>query len=170
MMKLPFLNPDEDLHLNLGVIILIIRFLSKTKRGTLKLNNERLHSYHFLVSNPVKLNNVMNILGQGNILLSDKDIYSIASISPNIDTLFDRESLKSLLTILIAKELIEVEYKKNDGFLYKLTNRGSQFADSLEGEYYSEIKLNCKRLQSTLSITQSKLNTALGQIMRMDAF
>lgn len=169
-MKLPFLTPDDDLHFNLAVITLIVRFLSQTKRGTLKLSNERLHVYHFLVRNPVKLNQVMEVLGKENVLLSHQDSYSVASISANVDPLFDRESLKSLLTILIAQKLVEVEYKKNDGFLYKLSAKGKELADLLNDEYYTEIKLNCNRLKSTLSMSQSNLNNALGQIMRMDAF
>lgn len=169
-MKLSFLNPDDDLHLNLAIIVLILRFLSKTKRGTLKLDNERLHVYHFLVKNPVKLNQVMEILGKENVLLSHQDSYSVASISANVDPLFDRGSLKSLLTILIAQQYVEVDYKKNDGFLYQLTGIGRELSDSFKEEYFTEISLNCNRLKSTLSMTQSNLNNALGQIMRMDAF
>lgn len=169
-MKLSFLTPDDDLHLNLGIIILIVRFLSQTKRGVLKLNNERLHIYHFLARNSVKLNQVMGILGKENVFLSHQELYSVASISANVDPLFDRKSLKSLLTILVSQKIVEVEYKKNDGFLYKLSSKGKELAESFIDEFYTEIKINCQRLQSTLSMSQSNLNNALGQIMRMDAF
>lgn len=170
MMKMLFSYPDNDLHLNLAIIMVIVRFLSETKRGTQKLNNDRLHVYHFLVKNPVKLNHVMVNLGKENVLLSQQNSYSVASISANVDPLFDRESLKSLLTLLISKKLLEVKYTKADGFIYILTERGKELTNSFKEGYFTEIALSCNRLKSTLSVSQSNLNNALGQIMRRDAF
>lgn len=169
-MKLPFTNPENDLNLNLAILIIIVRTLSHTKRQTLKLNNERLHIYYFLVKNPVKLNKVMEILGKEKVLLSERNSYSIASISANLDPLFDREGLKSLLTILTAQSLVKVEYKKNDGFFYQLTAKGYELSDLFTENYFKEVALNCNKLKQTLSLSQSSLNNILGQIMRMDAF
>ncbi|KAA1153405.1 hypothetical protein EU510_06305 [Pseudoalteromonas sp. FUC4] len=169
-MKLPFINPENDLNLNLAILIIIVRTLSHTKRQTLKLNNERLHIYYFLVKNPVKLNKVMEILGKAKVLLSERNSYSIASISANLDPLFDREGLKSLLTILTAQSLVKVEYKKNDGFFYQLTAKGYELSDLFTENYFKEVALNCNKLKQTLSLSQSSLNNILGQIMRMDAF
>lgn len=169
-MKLPFTNPENDLNLNLAILIIIVRTLSHTKRQTLKLNNERLHIYYFLVKNPVKLNKVMEILGKAKVLLSERNSYSIASISANLDPLFDREGLKSLLTILTAQSLVKVEYKKNDGFFYQLTAKGYELSDLFTENYFKEVALNCNKLKQTLSLSQSSLNNILGQIMRMDAF
>ncbi|TWO85018.1 ABC-three component system middle component 4 [Shewanella algae] len=169
-MRLSFPNPDNDLHLNLAIILLIISSLGITKRGAKKLNNERIHIYHFLVKNPVKLNQVMEVLGKKNFLICHQESYSVASISANVDPLFDRESLKSLLTILISQELVSVEYKKNDGFVYELTPKGKDISKYFKEDYFTEIQLNCIRLQSTLNVNKSNLNNALGQIMRMDGF
>ncbi len=112
----------------------------------------------------------MSVLGKESVSLSQQDSYSVASISANVDPLFDRESLKSLLTILTSQQLIKIEYRDVDGFIYKLTERGQKIADSFGEGYFSEISVNCSRLQSTLSMSQSDLNNKLGQIMRMDAF
>jgi hypothetical protein len=169
-MSLPFLEADENLHLNLSVIVILLQCLGKSSRGTLKLNNDRLHAYHFLIKNPVKLNQVMPLLGKNGLLLSHQDSFSVASISANVDPLFDREALKSLLTILISQQIVDVEYRKKEGFFYKLTNLGETKAELLNGEFFSEMRIACEQLKGTLSISQSVINKALNQIMIRDAF
>lgn len=57
-MKLPFVEPDDDIYLNISVVLIIIYYLSSTKRGVLKMNNERIHLYEYLVRNPQKLSYV----------------------------------------------------------------------------------------------------------------
>jgi hypothetical protein len=102
--------------------------------------------------------------------LSHQDSFSVASISANVDPLFDREALKSLLTILISQQIVDVEYRKKEGFFYKLTNLGETKAGLLNGEFFSEMRIACEQLKATLSISQSDINKALNQIMRRDAF
>lgn len=103
-MTLPFIEPEDDIYINLCVLLLLINMLGKTNRGALKLNNDRLHIFLYLLKNPTALNNLLFNLGKGNIVLQQRDIYSVTSISPNIDPLFDRESLKSLLCVLVSKK------------------------------------------------------------------
>jgi hypothetical protein len=167
---LPFLIPDENIHLNLCIIIILLNQLGRTKKGIPKINNERLHIYQFLVKNPVKLNQFLSILGQNSALISHQESYSVASISANVDPLFDRESLKALMTILIANNLVEVEYKKKAGFFYTLSSLGVDKAVVLKEDYFFEIRMLCEKLQSTLSLNLSNLNQALNQIMRRDSF
>ncbi|HIF9452841.1 TPA: ABC-three component system middle component 4 [Photobacterium damselae] len=169
-MKLPFIEPDDDIYINISVLLIVISYLSTTKRGTLKLNNERLHIYDYLVRNPVKLYKFLEILGKKPKEVNHKDSYSVASISANVDPLFDRERLKSLLTLMISRNLVTVEYKNKEGFFYKLTESGNKKVKRLEGDFFSEVKLLCDQLQQTLSFNQSQVNNSLNQIMRMDTF
>lgn len=167
-MKLPFIEPDENLHLNLGIIILLLMQLGKSSRGTLKLNNDRLHIYYFLVKSPVKLNLVANFVGKESSSLSHEESFSVSAISSNVEPLFNREKLRALLSILISEGIAKVQYKKGDGFLYFLTDKGEEIAKSLRGEYFEEINLYCESLKSTLGLTVGNLNIALGKIMRME--
>lgn len=166
---LPFIEPEDDVYINLCVLLLLINSLAKTSRGTLRLNNNRLHVFLYLLKNPTALNKVLGILGKGNVVLQDRDTYSVTSISPNIDPLFDRAALKSLLSVLVAKNLVSVTYKKGDGFFYCLSEGGESAVSDLKGEYLSEIIQLCEKLKSLLSYTEGQLNKTINRIIRMEA-
>ncbi len=165
---LPFISPDDNFHLNLGIVLIVTQTLGESSRGALKLNNERLHIYTYLVKNPVKLNLFLNVLGKGSALISPKDAYSVTSISSNVDPLFDRRNLKALITTLVGESLISVIYKKKDGFFYKLSDSGLEKANQLNTEYFYEVRLLCDTLKSTLSSSTSSLNKALNQVMQKE--
>ena len=167
-MLMPYLYPDDNFHLNIAISIILIKILGHSSRGIPKLNNERLHIYTYLVRNPVKLNQVLNAFGKDSMLISSQESYSISSISTNVDLLFDRAVLKATLTSLVSEKLVEVVYKKNDGFLYTLSKKGTEKYSILNGDYFSEIRSLCDKLKSTLSYDISSLNQALNQIMRKE--
>lgn len=163
-MKLPFVEPDDDIYLNLSIVLILIFYLGSTKRGVLKMNNERIHLYDYLVRNPQKLSSFLRQLGKGDLIIS-RDDYSVSAISYNLDPLFDRERMKYILTVLSQKKLVCVSYKSKEGFLYSLTDTGKKMVEELEGEYFSEIKLYSQQLISTLSISVSQLNARLNNII-----
>jgi hypothetical protein len=169
-MTLPFIEPNDNIYLNLCVTIILLKQLGRTKKGIVKINNERLHIYLYLVKNPLKLNQVLTVLGKGNAIIGQQKSYSVASISTNVDPLFDRESLKALITILVAKKFVNVEYKKKEGFFYTLSPLGQERASVLTDNYFSEITMLCSKLQSTISISLSNLNQALSEIIRKESF
>lgn len=168
-MILPFIDPDDDFYMNLFILLLLINSLAKTSRGTLKLNNNRLHIFLYLLKNPTALNKVLSILGKGSVSLQDRDTYSVTSISPNIDPLFDRAALKSLISVLIAKKLVSVTYKKDGGFFYCLNKSGECAVSEFNNEYFIEIKQYCEKLKVLLSYTESQLNKVINQIIRMES-
>lgn len=168
-MSLPFLDSDTDMHLNLGALLIVMEVLSKTRRGRLVLNNGRLHIFLYLVKNPVALNNVLNLCGKDSVILMQVETYSINAISPNFDTLFDRAALKSLLITLVSKDLIEVHFKKKDGFFYALTERGVEMSLSLNSDYFSEIRSSCVNMMSIQSLSESKLNDHLNEVIRRES-
>ena len=168
-MILPFIEPENDIYINLCVLLLLINALAKTNRGTLKLNNNRLHIFLYLLKNPTALNKVLSILGKGNVILQDRDTYSVTSISPNIDPLFDREALKSLLSVMVVKKLVSVTYKKDGGFFYCLSESGKYAVSGLNDEYLLEIRRLCGKLKVLLSYTEGQLNKTINRIIRMEA-
>ncbi|MES9898225.1 MAG: ABC-three component system middle component 4 [Sedimenticola sp.] len=167
-MILPFIEPEDDIYINISVLLLLINALAKTNRGTLKLNNNRLHVFLYLLKNPTALNKVLSVLGKGSVILQDRDTYSVTSISPNIDPLFDRKALKSLLSVLVAKKLVSVTYKKGDGFFYCLSESGGNTVSRLNDEYLIEIRQLCEKLKALLSYTEGQLNKTINRIIRME--
>ena len=163
-MRLPFIDPDEDIYLNLSIVMIILYYLGTTNRGALKINNDRLHIYDYLVRNPQKLNKFLVQLGKGN-LANRKSDYCISSISYNLDPLFDRERMKSILTILTSNKLVSITYKNKCGFLYSLTEVGVSKVEELECSYFTEIKSLSKELSSTLSLSDSQLNININKII-----
>ncbi|TQP80265.1 hypothetical protein FLL88_12945 [Vibrio cholerae] len=168
-MKLPFIEPDEDIYLNISIVMILFYYLSFTNRGTMKMDNERIHIYDYLVRNPQKLTKFLSSLGK-DVSFNMNDDYSVSSISYNLDPLFDRERMKYILIILANSNLIEVDYKNKNGFLYSLTEDGKSKVEKLDGEYFSEIKLLSKQLIPTLSLTISQLNISLNKIIRIGNF
>ncbi|WP_166370312.1 ABC-three component system middle component 4 [Psychromonas sp. SA13A] len=169
-MRLPFLDADDDLFINLSIVLLIITALGKTNRGALKVNNEMLHIFLYLVKNPIVLNKVLMILNKNTIQLNESDSYSISSISPNIDLLFDRNLIQSLLTILISKKLIEVIYKKNDGFFYIASEQGVLLTSKLQDEYLLDVSHRCEKLKGILSISKSLLNQSINNTLSKESY
>ncbi|MUK27623.1 hypothetical protein GNP44_08660 [Aliivibrio fischeri] len=168
-MRLPFIEPDEDVYLNISIVMIILYYLGSTKRGVLKMNNERLHIYDYLVRNPRKLNKFLNLLGKDG-LSNTRDDYSVSAISYNLDPLFDRSRMKDILTILASNSLIEVTYKNKSGFLYSLTEDGKSKVECLRCAYFSEIKFFSQQLFPTLSLSESKLNINLNKIITIGNF
>lgn len=168
-MMLPFLEPEHDIYLNLSIVLIIINTLGKTKRGAFKINNGKLHIFLYLIKNPTALNKILALLGESEVLLSEHESYSITSISPNIDPLFDRYALKALLSILVAKNLVEVVYKKNDGFFYILNEDGIKVAANFHDEYFLEVGQQCSHLKNLLRFPESQLNKTLNHIIRKES-
>lgn len=168
-MSLPYIEPDYDIHLNLAMVLVIVNLLGVNSRGTLKINNERLHIFLYLLKTPLKLNSLLNILGKGSVLLNEQSTFSVSSISSNVDSLFDRAALKSLISILLNKKLIEVVFKNKDGFFYKATEKGITVLDNIDNEYISEKKLLCEKIKNLLSPSDSQLNQYLNQAMRKES-
>lgn len=166
-MKLPFRDPDYDLNLNLGIILITISMLSKTKRGKPVLNNDRLHIYLCLLKNPPILNNVLSLNGSENIKLNDSEAYSVNSIAPNLDALFDSELLKSLLSISASRKWIKAEYRKNDGFFYSLTESGQLMFETLSEEYFCEIKSFCQAIEKLQTKSVSQVNLFINQTLKV---
>lgn len=167
-MILPFIEPEDDIYINLCVLLILISALEKTSRGILKLNNKKLHIFLYLLKNPTALNKMLSILGKDSAILQERDTYSVTSISPNIDPLFDREALKSLLSILVAKNLVTVTYQKDGGFLYCLSQAGIYLVTGLSGAYLTEITNLCEKLKALLSQSESQLNNTINRIIRME--
>lgn len=166
MTRIPFLNPDQDVNINTGLLILIIFFLGKTNRGTALLNSERLLIFFYLLKNPIILDNVLEQVGRREISLTNVELHSINSISINLDPLFDREWLKSLLMRLSAMGYLATTYRKTDGFMFLLTESGRDVAEEISGPYFDRVKIYLKNLELIKSEPTQNMNRLINNIFR----
>lgn len=159
--KLPFLDSDSELYLNLGILLIVIEKLARTKRGTQVLNNRKIHIFIYLIKNPVMLNHILNSIGSDSILLNEKDTYSVNSLVINFDSLLDRGFVKSLLAILVSKQLVNTSYKKQKGYFFSLTDEGIEAVDSMQTAFFNEVRVMSESLLCMQSLADSKLNELL---------
>ncbi|WP_317203890.1 ABC-three component system middle component 4 [Janthinobacterium sp.] len=164
--KIPYINPDQDANINVMLLILVIFFLGKSARGIPLLNNDRLLIFIYLIKNPVVLDNVLEQVGRREIVLTNVELFSINSISINLDPLFDRNWLKSLLMRLSSLGYLDVTYRKADGFMYLLTSSGNEIAERINGSYFNRVKIYLKNLEMIRSESTVNINRLINNIFR----
>jgi hypothetical protein len=157
-MILPYQVPDNDLTLNVAILLIILGILGKTPRRKLMLNNERIRLCFHLLKKPIVLNNLLTAYNKPPTNLQSCDEYSIASISKNLDPLHDSHRLKILLQHVASLNLIKVEYRKLDGFMYELSSEGVELEKQLKGQYYDALRAYALSLTHLNSISTTNLN------------
>ncbi|MCZ8433915.1 ABC-three component system middle component 4 [Achromobacter ruhlandii] len=165
-MKLPYRVPDNELTLNVAILLIIIFALGRSTRGKLLLNNERLRLFLYLLKNPIKLNELLICNEKSHATLQSHEEYSVASISNNADILYDDSVTKELLQYAAASHLLEVEYRKTDGFMYCLSPAGINVVNQLVGDYYDHLHLYANALAQLNAIPTSTLNEQADRIRR----
>ncbi|MCO4858843.1 hypothetical protein MKD49_20305 [Herbaspirillum sp. WGmk3] len=166
MSNLPYLVPDQDGGLNLATMMIILLFLAKTDRGKKLINNERLLIFMYLLRNPIVLNKVLEQIGKDTVALSENERYSIGGITVNLDPLFDSNWIKRILQEAAGRGLLEVTYRKTEGFMYSLSHTGIALANNLNGDYFDRLRIFSKSLQQVNSETTKNLNVLLNNVFR----
>lgn len=166
MKSLPYSVPDLDVDLNIGLLLLVLYYLEKTSRGKLLLNNEKLLIFMYLIKNPVVLERLLADLGRQTVQLNDVERYSVGSIAVNLDPLFDNTWIKKLLQYASARSYIDAHYRKDDGFMFTLSERGTSAAEGLAGDYFGRIRQYLEKLKQVKSETNANLNKLLNNIFR----
>lgn len=168
MTGLPYLRPEKDIHLNVGIVILIIKSLSLTKRKKLVLTIDKLQSFYYLVTRPVLLNMVLDAAGKPFVPVAADEYYTVSALSIDFDELFDKDKIKKLLTIISSRNLIEFDYSGRDGFLVYLSEEGEGVAESLSGDYFDRVGIYIDHLKLIQSESSSKINNYINHVFRQE--
>ena len=166
MKSLPYIVPDDDAFLNAGLLLLIISCLSKTNRGKLLLNNEKVLIFMYLIKNPSLLVEVLQRLGRPAPRLTHEELYSVSSISVNLDPLFDHDWLKGLLMHVSSLGFLRADYRKGDGFMYSITDEAVAAVDNLTGDYFARVREYITHLDSIKGESVSSLNALLNTVFK----
>ena len=164
--KLPYIQPEQELHYNLGVLLLILCNLAQTARSKKVLTIDKMQSFYFLVTRPAFLNKVLMLANKRQIAIDDVDYYTVDTLSVNVDELFDRERLLIMIKILSSKKCLSSEYSNSEGFLFELTDTGKSIASKLKHGYFRKIRLFIEQLSSLQSQTPSKLNGYINTVLK----
>lgn len=169
MIKLPYIQPERELHYSLGVLLLILSGLAQTSRNKKVLTVDKIQSFYFLVTRPAFLNKVLNLANKRQINIDDVDYYTVDTLSVNVDELFDRERILIMLKILSSKKYLLSEYSSSEGFLFDLTDSGKSIVSQLEKGYFKKIKQFIEQLSSLQSQSPSKLNGYINTVLKQEA-
>ena len=166
MTRLPYIQPERELHYNLGILILILKNLARTKRNKKVLTIDKIQSFYFLVTRPAFLNNVLRLADKRQIHIDDVDYYTVDTLSVNVDELFDRDRLLMMIKILSSKNYLFSEYSNTEGFLFDLTDIGKSIADKLDEGYFRKIQLFIEQLSLLQSQSPTKLNGYINTVLK----
>ncbi|KQR85373.1 hypothetical protein ASG35_26595 [Burkholderia sp. Leaf177] len=140
--------------------------LGKSQQGKALLNNERLLIFMYLIKNPIILGQLLTRLGSTQIDLTTEDVLSVTSLSVNVDSLFDHHWMKGLLRHLASLNLIAASYRKADGFVYSLTEKGEQASNALVGNHFDKVRRFLRALEPAKTQSTSSLNNIINDIFR----
>jgi hypothetical protein len=164
--KLPYIQPERELHYNLGVLLLILESLAKTKRQKSILNIDKLQTFYFLVTRPAFLNKVLKLADKNQIDIDSTDYYTVDTLAVNVDELFDRERLIAMIKILSTKKYLVIKYDGTDGFLFDLSDTGTLKAKEVQEGYFRKVRIFIKHLSLLQSLSSSKLNGLINAVLK----
>ncbi|SOY94513.1 conserved hypothetical protein [Cupriavidus taiwanensis] len=166
MSPLPYVVPDHSTHLNVGILLLILKRMGVTPRGKWMLTNERLLVLLYLVKHPTMMAKLLRRFELPPPTLAVEDSHSVASIAVNVDALFDHEQLRYLLMYAASRNLIAVSYRKPEGFVYALSPTGSELASELTGDYFDKIDRYLTAAEQIRSHSTASLNAMLSEVLK----
>ena len=166
MSNLPYLNLENDLCLNSGIIILLIKELSKSSKGNSILSLDKLQILYFLITRPSFLNKVLLLDGKPTFEMHESEYFNVSAQSINVDELFDKNKLRLIIQFLAAKKLLEFSYTDKDGFVVELSEKGSLVATSLSDDYFSRIQKYIDSTRKLRSLSVSKLDSLINTVLK----
>jgi hypothetical protein len=167
-MALPYIIPDDELDLNLGILLLIIASIGETARKRLVINNEIAHIFFFLVKNPALLNKFLYELEKPGLPLLPTEAFSVASLSTDDAVYYDRKSMRFLLSSLTQRKLIEIVYLPQKGFYYKASELGVETTSKLDSAYFQREKDFIDHLEKVQSISLNNMINVLNRILKSE--
>ncbi|WP_443693520.1 ABC-three component system middle component 4 [Pseudomonas protegens] len=169
MTSLPYIQPERELYYNLGVLLLVLGTLAETKKRKKILSIDKIQSFYFLTTRPLLLNRVLLLANKPQINIGESDCYTVGTLSPNVEELYDRSRLLTMLKILASKKFLSVEYSNSEGFLFGLTEVGKSKSQELNEGYFQKISYFIELLSELRSQTPSKLNGYINSALRQEA-
>ncbi|MCQ2991015.1 hypothetical protein NLO72_17500 [Pseudomonas tremae] len=168
MNNLPYIQLEKELYYNLGVLLLLIHRLAQTKKHKKILCIDKIQSFYFLTTRPSLLNSVLLLANKSQMHIEESDYYTVGTLSPNVEELFDRERLLSMLKILASKKMLSVEYSSSEGFVFDLTDIGKAKSNGLTEGYFQKISSFIELLTELQSQSLSKLNGYINSALRQE--
>lgn len=164
--NLPYIAIDENLYLNTAIMILILKNLSKNSKGNLKLDLPKIQVFMFLIKHPSHISAILEATGKSSLHLKQISTYTIDSLAINVDELFNIQKTKFLLRKLAYLGLLSAVDDAKNGLSFYLTDDGMKLANEFTAGHFENVNLYVMALTPLLSISSSKLHSALNCIFK----
>ncbi|MCW8114206.1 ABC-three component system middle component 4 [Yersinia intermedia] len=163
MNALPYIPLDEELSLNLAIFTKVLHLLGKNKLGNPIIDIDKAKIFMYLVKNPSKIERVMILAGKKAPVIEMSETHTIKSMSINVDILFAKDKIKTILLNMSMLGFLEVD--KIDGVTFLvLSETGLKFSESLTDGYYNIISSYIDGMSSLKSMSTSKLHKILNNV------
>ncbi|QFU23296.1 hypothetical protein FM038_014635 [Shewanella eurypsychrophilus] len=164
--NLPYIAIDEDLYLNTAIMTLILNKLSRNTRGNLKLDLPKIQVFMFLIKHPSHINAILEATGKSSPDLKQYSTYTMDSLAINVDELFNIKKTRLLLRKLAHLNLLSAVDDPKNGLSFHLTEDGLKLASEFTEAHFESVNIYIEALTPLLSITSSKLHSALNSIFK----
>ncbi|NUF32313.1 hypothetical protein HUN28_19210, partial [Acinetobacter oleivorans] len=71
--------------------------------------------------------------------IKESYFYKVDSISLDVDDLYDKNKMKTLIQIISLQGYISIEISPEGSFVFYLSDKGVSLVSSLDSEYFKEI-------------------------------
>lgn len=166
MLELPYLDIDNEIDLNSSILILILEVLATNNKGNYKLDFSKLQVLLYLVKNPSKINRTLELAGKKFIYLEDRYTYTVQSESVNVDILFDKKKLRTLLQYIANKGLLKAHEVQPGQICFSLSNAGAELSNTLTTDYFHSIRILIKNLSALQSTSSTRLFSITSQLFK----
>jgi hypothetical protein len=155
MQGISFIDPDNDLHVNFAVSVLVIQELARNRRGKAVLNVDKFGVFLFLVSHPTILNRFILLMGGTPVYLEDSETESIRAMNPDVELVLDRHRVANLFQQLLVNELVVVTDSAN--ICFQLSPNGELVANATFGWFLDRVRFFAKNLKPFVNEPASKI-------------
>ena len=165
---IPFIDVDNDLDFNLALVLFAIDEFSLNKLNNLKLDFSKLQALVYLLKNPSKINSFLEYSGRKHAAIDNKQLHTVESLSINVDVLFNRDKLKTILKLLLSKGLVSVINDEKNGLSYYLTPAGKNVISELNGGYFNIVTSHLSALKPLQSMAPTKVLSTINTIFKRE--
>jgi hypothetical protein len=165
MGKLPYIDADDTLELNSIILLVILSALGKNRNSTPVLNFEKIQCLLYLIKNPSKINDVLLANDRNEIFIESKIIYTIASQSINVDILYSRSKLKTIIKNLALYGFLDVFSDESNEIQYCASEKGEVFLRGIDTAYVSRISSIATKIKPLASQSAQKTIKSINKLL-----
>lgn len=158
MARIPIYIPDSEVYLKLGKLILLLNELSTNSKKEPILTLEKISIFEFLTKHPILLNRILYLKNKELIDLNNSEKFSIEALFLDRGPLFNFSQNKLLLNLLIGYKFINVKIKKDFEVNYFITEKGIEYAQNLDSQYFQRLKRIYENITPIKSLSYSNIN------------